>query len=97
MKTFYVYIMASYSRTLYTGVTGNLARRMFEHKHKTLSGFTNHYNITRLVYYEEYSSSSAAILREKAIKGMSRAKKFTLINAMNPEWEDLAKDWFIDR
>lgn len=96
MKSFYVYIMANYSRTLYTGVTGNLERRVFEHKHKTLPGFTSRYHITRLVYYEEYLSPSDAILREKAIKGMSRAKKLTLINAMNPDWADLAQDWSID-
>lgn len=96
MRTYYLYIMANHSRTLYTGVTGNLARRVFEHKHKTLPGFTSRYNITRLVYYEEFSSPSAAIAREKAIRGMSRAKKFALINAMNPAWDDLAKDWFTD-
>jgi putative endonuclease len=88
--------MANHSRTLYTGVTGKLERRIFEHKHKTLPGFTSRYHITMLVYYEEFPSPSAAILREKAIKGMSRAKKFDLINTMNPEWKDLAKDWFID-
>ncbi len=96
MKTFYVYIMANLSRTLYTGVTSNLERRVFEHKHKTLPGFTRRYNITKLIYYEDFQSPSVAIFREKAIKGMSRAKKFALINAMNPDWEDLAKDWFID-
>jgi len=96
MKTYYVYIMTNYSRTIYTGVTGDLERRVFEHKHKTLPGFTSRYHITKLVYYEEFSSPSAAILREKAIKGMSRAKKFDLINSMNPDWEDLARNWFGD-
>ena len=96
MKTYSVYIMANLSRTLYTGVTGDLERRVFEHKHKTLPGFTSRYHITKLVYYEEFSSPSAAILREKAIKGMSRAKKFDLINSMNPDWEDLARNWFGD-
>ena len=96
MRTFYIYIMANHSRTLYTGVTGDLERRVFEHKHKTLPGFTKRYHITRLVYYEKFPSPSTAILREKAIKGMSRAKKFALIDSMNPEWKDLAKDWFID-
>jgi len=96
MKTYSVYIMANLSRTLYTGVTGDLERRVYEHKHKTLPGFTSRYHITKLVYYEEFSSPSAAILREKAIKGMSRAKKFYLINSMNPDWEDLARNWFGD-
>ncbi len=96
MKTYSVYIMANLSRTLYTGVTGDLERRVYEHKHKTLPGFTSRYHITKLVYYEEFSSPSAAILREKAIKGMSRAKKFDLINSMNPDWEDLARNWFGD-
>ncbi len=96
MKTYSVYIMANLSRTLYTGVTVDLERRVFEHKHKTLPGFTSRYHITKLVYYEEFPSPSTAILREKAIKGMSRAKKFALIDSMNPEWKDLARDWFSD-
>ncbi len=96
MKKYYVYIMTNLSRTLYTGITGNLQRRVYEHKKKTLSGFTKRYNISRLIYCEEFESSISAITREKEIKGWSRAKKIDLINSINPAWDDLAEDWFID-
>jgi putative endonuclease len=71
----YVYIMASFSRVLYTGVTNNLYRRVWEHKQKQVEGFTKRYNITRLVYYEETADIRVAIEREKQIKGWRRAKK----------------------
>ncbi len=74
---------------LYTGVTNNLIRRVFEHKNHLVKGFTSKYNVTKLVYYEVFDSIESAILREKQIKGGSRNKKIILINKLNPEWKDL--------
>ena len=93
-KSYYVYIMTNRSKTLYTGVTNNLERRVFEHKHKLIPGFTKKYNITRLVYFEEGTDIDSAIMREKQIKGWLRKKKIDLIEKENPEWKDLAEDWF---
>jgi len=93
MNQYYVYIMTNRSKTLYTGVTNNLKRRVFEHKHHLVKGFTEKYNITRLVYYEATNDARAAIAREKQIKGWLRRKKIALIESMNPEWKDLAEDW----
>ena len=93
MKQYYVYIMTNRSRTLYTGVTNNLRRRVFEHKHHLIDGFTKKYNITKLVYYEETNDIREAIAREKQIKGWLRKKKIAIIEAMNPEWEDLSEGW----
>ena len=84
MKQYYVYIMTNKSRTLYTGITDNLERRVYEHREKLFGGFTKRYNITRLVYYEITSDVSAAIGREKQIKGWLRMKKIALIEAVNP-------------
>ena len=75
MKTYYVYIVASKSRTLYTGVTSNLEKRVFEHRRKLVPGFTARYNVGRLVYYEAFGDVRAAITREKQIKGCVRMKK----------------------
>jgi putative endonuclease len=86
---YYVYIMTNRSRTLYTGVTNNLERRVFEHKSKLLSGFTKKYNIDRLIYFEEFQDIKDAIVREKQIKGMTREKKITLIHALNPDWNEI--------
>ena len=94
-KEYYVYIMTNKSRTLYTGVTNNLVRRVYEHKNKLIPGFTSKYNIRFLVYYEATSSIQSAIEREKQIKGWLRAKKVALINSMNPEWKDLSEEWFV--
>ena len=74
---------------LYTGVTNDLKRRVYEHKEKLVEGFTKKYNITKLVYYEVYEDVEEAILREKKIKGGSRAKKLALIEGMNNQWKDL--------
>jgi len=93
MNQYYVYIMTNKSGTLYTGFTNNLVRRVYEHKNHLVKGFTDRYNITALVYYESTGDVRAAITREKQIKGWLRAKKITLIEAMNPEWKDLAEDW----
>ncbi|HZQ69980.1 MAG TPA: GIY-YIG nuclease family protein [Terriglobales bacterium] len=94
-KHFYAYIMASNSRehVLYTGVTGNLSRRVFEHRQKLSPGLTSRYNVTRLVYYEMFAYPGDAIAREKQIKGWRRSKKIELIESMNPRWHDLAAGW----
>ncbi len=94
IKNYYVYIMTNYSKTLYTGVTNDLNRRIYEHKQKLIPGFTEKYNITKLVYFEETSNVNAAITREKQIKGWLRAKKITLIESLNPEWNDLSAGWY---
>jgi putative endonuclease len=94
MKQYYVYIMTSPSGTLYTGTTNNLKRRVYEHKHKLIEGFTQKYNITRLVYFEETGDVSTAIAREKQIKGWRRSKKIALIESLNPKWQDLSDGWY---
>ena len=91
---YYVYIMASRSRTLYTGVTNNLERRVFEHKEKLVPGFTPKYKIDRLVYFEMTEDVQAALFREKQIKGWTRDKKLALIDSVNPTWNDLSSSWF---
>ena len=93
MKQYYVYILTNKSRTLYTGVTDNLERRVYEHKSKLIKGFTKRYNITKLVYYEMTNDVQSAIEREKQIKGWLRRKKIALIEAVNPEWTDLSEEW----
>ncbi|MGD0271229.1 MAG: GIY-YIG nuclease family protein [Candidatus Sulfotelmatobacter sp.] len=94
-KQFFVYIMTNgpKSAVLYTGITGNLLYRVWQHKNKLISGFTSRYNLTQLVYYERFFYPDAAIAREKEIKGWRRSKKIKLIESMNPRWEDLAKEW----
>ena len=82
--------MTNRSGTLYTGVTNDLERRVHEHRHKLVDGFTKRYNITILVYCEATGSIEAAIAREKQIKGWRRSKKVALIESMNPTWEDLS-------
>lgn len=82
--------MTNKSRTLYTGVTNDLERRVYEHKQKLVPGFTAKYNITRLVYFEVTQDVQAAITREKQIKGWLRSKKIALIESVNPEWKDLS-------
>jgi putative endonuclease len=94
-RRFFVYIMTNRPRShvLYTGVTGNLPHRVLQHKNKLVSGFTSRYNLTRLVYYEEFVYPDAAIGREKEIKAWRRNKKIRLIESMNPHWNDLAESW----
>jgi putative endonuclease len=90
---YYVYILTnSYHNVLYTGVTNDLERRRYEHKHKKLKGFTQKYNVDKLVYFEIFDSIDLAIVREKQIKGYSRAKKITLIDQFNKEWKELFSD-----
>ena len=90
MRTYYVYIMASLSGVLYVGVTNDLARRVGEHKRCQPRGFTSRYRVNRLAYFEELSDIRAAIVREKELKGWTRARKVTLIEERNPAWEDLS-------
>ena len=88
---FYVYILSNaHNRVLYTGVTVDLVRRVYEHKHHLdKTSFTSRYNVDKLVYFEDLSSSRAAIEREKQIKGWNRKHKNKLIEAKNPNWQDL--------
>ena len=95
MKYYYVYIMTNKSRTLYTGVTNNLERRVYEHKSKLVPGFTSKYNITQLVYFEETNDVQVALAREKQIKGWLRSKKIALIDSINPQWKDLSLEWYV--
>jgi putative endonuclease len=89
-EIYYVYIMTNAgSNVLYTGVTNNLLKRIFEHKTKPVKGFTRKYNLSKLVYYEQTSNVESAISREKQIKAGSRLKKIELIDSMNPYWIDL--------
>jgi putative endonuclease len=92
MADFYVYILANPARTLYTGVTNDLERRIRQHRAGE-SEFTARYNITRLVHYEVTNSVTIAIAREKEIKGWRREKKVALIEEKNPAWDDLAAEW----
>ena len=89
MRTYYVYIMASRSRVLYTGVTNDLARRVDEHKRGVNAGFTSRYRITRLVYFEEFADIRDAIAREKQVKDWTRARRVALVEQRNPLWQDL--------
>lgn len=93
MSRYFVYIMSSPSRTLYVGMTNDLARRVYEHKHKLTLGFTARYNVTQLVHFEDTSDVRAAIAREKQIKGWTRAKKIALTESTNPQWQDMSADW----
>jgi putative endonuclease len=90
---YYVYIMTNTSKTLYTGVTNHLERRVREHKMGLGSAFTSRYRIHSLAYYEVYADVREAIAREKQIKGWLRAKKVALIEEQNPQWRDLSLDW----
>ena len=91
MKHGYVYIMSNEPHgTLYIGVTSDLIRRLYEHKHGLIEGFTKKYNLKRLAYFETYESIEAAIAREKQLKAWRRDWKIDLVNATNPEWEDLS-------
>jgi putative endonuclease len=92
-KPYYVYIMASRSQTLYTGVTGDIYQRALQHKAGEIEGFTKKYHINRLVYYEMFKYVNNALTREKQVKAWTRAKRLALIKTMNPAWQDLAKGW----
>ena len=92
MKDYYVYILTNKSRTLYTGITNDLNRRLYEHKNKLIEGFTKKYNISILVYFELFNNPDDVIRREKQIKGWLRKKKIDLIESTNPEWKDLSNN-----
>jgi putative endonuclease len=91
----WIYMMCSSSRrALYTGVTGDLNQRVFQHKNGLVEGFTKKYKCHRLVYYESFSYIGEAIAREKEIKGWRREKKNALVETMNPQWRDLSAGWY---
>jgi len=93
-KSYCVYIMGSLSGTLYIGMTGNLHKRVFEHKFHRIEGFTDKYQVERLLYWESFDEVQKAINREKQLKGWRRSKKITLIESLNPHWLDLAREWY---
>ncbi|MEG1639663.1 MAG: GIY-YIG nuclease family protein [Ruthenibacterium sp.] len=91
---YYVYILTNWNnKVLYTGVTNNLERRLYEHKNKLVDGFTKKYNVYKLVYFDCTTDVNAAIAREKQIKGWTRIKKNALIEQMNADWHDLSEAW----
>ena len=92
-RQYYVYIMTNKRNTvLYIGVTRDLKKRVWQHREKLVSGFTERYNVTKLVYYEVFEDVRAAIAREKQLKGGSRQRKIGLINSVNGDWRDLYDD-----
>jgi putative endonuclease len=93
-KTYFVYIMSNRSKTLYTGITGSLIRRVREHKQGVGSAFTTKYGLNRLVYFERFEDVHRAIGREKQIKGWLRIRKVALIVSVNPAWKDLSAEWY---
>ena len=89
-KRYYVYLMTNWNhRVMYVGVTNDIVRRLDEHKNKLIKGFTEKYNINKLVYFEETANVYSAITREKEIKKWRRQKKNALVQSVNPEWSDL--------
>jgi putative endonuclease len=94
-KTYYVYLLSNWNnKVLYIGVTNDLERRIHEHKQKLIPGFTQKYNVSKLVYYEQTSDVISAISREKELKKWRRDKKNALVNGVNQEWKDLSLDWY---
>lgn len=91
MKQYFVYILTNWNnKVLYIGITNNLQRRVYEHKQKFVDGFTEKYNLNKLVYFEEFSNVDDAIAAEKRVKGWLRIKKIKLIESKNPQWKDLS-------
>jgi putative endonuclease len=91
---YYVYLLTNWNnKVMYVGVTNNLERRIYEHENKLIKGFTEKYNVNKLVYFEETQDVNAAIEREKEIKKWRREKKNQLVNLMNPKWDDLSSGW----
>ena len=89
-KQYYIYLLGNKNNTtIYTGITSDIKRRIWEHKNKTTKGFSSKYNLYKLLYYEIYQDPENAIIREKQIKSGSREKKIELIESMNPKWIDL--------
>jgi putative endonuclease len=93
-RDFYVYLLTNRTGTLYTGMTNDIQRRMYEHKNKLVEGFTKKYNIDMLVYYEVTSDVGEALTREKQVKAWRRSKRIALIESVNPQWQDLSEGWF---
>ena len=94
MKTYWVYILTNQNHTvLYIGITSELEHRIYQHKNKQTKGFTEKYNVEKLIYFEETTDPMSAIEREKQLKGWTRKKKETLINRVNPKWDDLSIDF----
>ena len=91
---FYTYILGSISGTLYIGMTNNLTKRVWQHKHHESPGFTSKHGVDRLLYFERFDDVRSAINREKQLKGWTRAKKIALIESVNPKWEDLSRSWY---
>ena len=95
-KVYYVYILESENgKSPYIGITGNIIKRMFQHKNHLIKGYTDRYNSTKLIYYEEFDSPDEAIKREKQLKGWTRAKKYGLVYKINPDRKDLSEGWGI--
>lgn len=93
-NTYYVYLIANWNnKVLYIGVTNNLERRIYQHKNKLVKGFTEKYNVNKLVYFEQTSSIESAITREKEIKKWRREKKNILVESANRKWQDLSRQW----
>ena len=93
MNQYYVYILTNWSnKIMYIGVTNDIKRRLYEHKHQLLDGFTKSYNVDKLVYLEETADIDAAIAREKQLKGWTRKKKDALVERVNPEWTEICID-----
>jgi len=92
VKTYHVYILANFERALYVGITSNMEKRMWQHRNKAIPGFTQKYNIDRLVYCETTTDPRVAIAREKQIKSWKREKKSALIETINTYWKDLSRD-----
>ena len=93
-RRYWVYIMTNNSGTLYTGVTGNLPRRVHEHRQRLVPGFAARYTIDQFIYAESFSEVRDAIAREKQIKAWRRSHKEAQIDGANPEWNDLGEEWF---
>ena len=92
MGSYYVYLMTNWNtKVMYLGVTNDLERRVYEHKNKLIKGFTDKYNVNKLVYFEDTSDVAAAITREKEIKKWRREKKNALVKKVNPDWKDLSE------
>ena len=97
IKLYYVYILTNANNNvLYTGVTNDLERRCYEHKQKIVKGFTQKYNVDKLIYFEKFDFIDLAISREKQIKGYSRLKKIELINKFNKEWKELCSNKMLE-
>ena len=91
---YFVYMLTNWDDSvLYIGVTGNLQRRLYEHRNGLVEGFTKKYNVHKLVYFEQTSDVYSAIFREKQLKKWNRGKKNALVNSVNPQWRDLSEDW----